>query len=257
MAQRYFTTCIYPSPGSLTHDTVREVFRLVFEDYGWFLPERYGHARSNRLLDPHHIDYDALVACYEETQDITVLARTDRDFILLYTPRPDAPRVASRLTWCTSVTASRSTEWQQAHLHQIVELMCLLNASLAQAGWDEDIERKTQRLVPAPDGVGSILTSTVRVPGEGLAGLFWRNVFGPPFTRLFGERLLSLPPETHQALGGGLVLVQPYERPSQAMTPEGDAAEARLITVLGPECFYDFQRHQKPTRVPELTPALE
>jgi hypothetical protein len=93
------------------------------------------------------------------------------------------------------------------------------------------------------------------MPGEGLAGLFWRNFFGPPFTRLFGERLLSLPPGTHQDLGGGLVLVQPYEQPSQAMTPEGDAAEARLITVLGPECFYDHERHRKPTRLPVLTPG--
>jgi hypothetical protein len=105
--------------------------------------------------------------------------------------------------------------------------------------------------------MGTIQTFTLRDPSEGLAGLFWRNLFGPPFTRLFGERLLSLPPGTHQDLGAGLVLVQPYEQPSQAMTPEADAAEARLITVLGPECFYDFQRHQKPTRLPVLTPDPE
>jgi hypothetical protein len=37
------------------------------------------------------------------------------------------------------------------------------------------------------------------------------------------------------------------------MTPEGDASEQRLITVLGPECFYDHVHHRKPTRVPELT----
>jgi hypothetical protein len=39
------------------------------------------------------------------------------------------------------------------------------------------------------------------------------------------------------------------------MTPEGDAAEQRLITVLGPECFYDHEKHRKPTRVPDLSPV--
>jgi hypothetical protein len=103
--------------------------------------------------------------------------------------------------------------------------------------------------------LGSIETFTVRDPSEGLAGLYWRNFFGPPFVRMLGDRLQSLPPGTRRELGGDIVLVQPYERPTQAMTREGDAAEQRLITVLGPECFYDTEQHRKPTRVPELSPG--
>jgi hypothetical protein len=58
-----------------------------------------------------------------------------------------------------------------------------------------------------------------------------------------------------QEFGGDIVLVQSYALPTQAMTREGDAAEQRLITVLGPECFYDHQQHRKPTRVPRLSPG--
>jgi hypothetical protein len=50
----------------------------------------------------------------------------------------------------------------------------------------------------------------------------------------------------------GIVLVQPYALPTQAMTPEGDAAEQQLVARLGPECFYDHARHLPPRRVPDL-----
>jgi hypothetical protein len=75
--------------------------------------------------------------------------------------------------------------------------------------------------------------------------------------RAFGEYPWLRPTRygfAHQELGDGRVLVQPYELPTQAMTPEGDAAEHRLITVLGPGCFYDHEQHRKPTRLPELLP---
>ncbi|QSQ20427.1 hypothetical protein JY651_34995 [Pyxidicoccus parkwayensis] len=131
--------------------------------------------------------------------------------------------------------------------------MRLVGASLAQAGLSDDTYRKKERFIPNPDGFGTLQTFTLRDPSEGLTGLFWRNFFGPPFIRMFGERLKYLPPDTHRELGDGLVLVQPYALPTQAMTPDGDAAEQRLITVLGPECFYDHEHHRKPTRVPELS----
>ncbi|MFP2929244.1 hypothetical protein ACLESO_29390 [Pyxidicoccus sp. 3LG] len=133
--------------------------------------------------------------------------------------------------------------------------MRLLGSPLAQTAQGEDLGRKTRRLVPLDDGGGLEEVHTVRDPSEGLAGLYWRNFFGPPFLRMFGDRISSLLPGTHQELGGDITLVQPYELPTQALTPEGDAAEERLITVLGPECFHDFRRHLKPTRVPELSAA--
>ncbi|WP_257453316.1 hypothetical protein [Archangium lipolyticum] len=87
---------------------------------------------------------------------------------------------------------------------------------------------------------------------EGLPGLFWRNFFGPPFVRMFGERLASLPEDCRERLGDGLVLVQPYTLPSDAGTEEGNARERALIEHLGPECFYDHEHHTPPTRRPVL-----
>jgi hypothetical protein len=179
--------------------------------------------------------------------------RADQNYLMISPSRKggEYPFV-SRLSWGIALNEEPNERWRADHLYQMVEIMRLVGSSLAEAGLYEDFSRKHDRFIPSPDGIGTLQTFTLRDPSEGLIGLYWRNVFGPPFTRMFGERLLSLPPDTCQELGGGLVLVQPYELPTQAMTPEGDAAEARLINVLGPECFYDHQHHRKPTRVPAL-----
>jgi hypothetical protein len=128
--------------------------------------------------------------------------------------------------------------------------MQLLRSPLALSALDEDFERKTRRLVN--DGISLIKQFTVRNYSEGLAGLFWRNFYGPPFVRLFGERLNALPPECVTRLGEELVLVQPYELPTEAGTEAARAREQHLISLLGPECFYDHEHHQLPTRRPVL-----
>ncbi len=87
---------------------------------------------------------------------------------------------------------------------------------------------------------------------EGLAGLFWRNFYGPPFVRMFGERLDALPAECRKPLGEDIVLVQPYALPTEAGTEAGRARERELISLLGPECFYDHEHHTLPTRRPVL-----
>lgn len=252
MPTKYFATYIWLPPGIVPADVMRDFFRRAFAHYQWFKPVHYGRANLTERLDPSQIDYEALVAYYEEYKSITVTARTDRDFFLFHSAKPDAPPHTGVLIWETSVTEARKPSWRAAHLRQVSELMQLLSSPLTQAGFAEDYERKTNRLVPRPDGLGEELTFTVRNPSEGLAGLFWRNFYGPPFTRLFGDRLSSLPADTRQDLGGGLTLVQPYELPTQAGTPEAEARERELIAHLGPECFYDHARHLKPTRLPEL-----
>ncbi|HYO54246.1 hypothetical protein [Archangium sp.] len=123
-------------------------------------------------------------------------------------------------------------------------------STLATAAADDDRERKTQYEVQEEHG--SYQEFTVRDHSEGLPGLFWRNFFGTPFVRLFGQRLETLPSDCVKHLGDALVLVQPYEFPSQAGSPEADARERELVEMLGPECFYDHERHQKPTRRPVL-----
>jgi hypothetical protein len=256
MPTKYFATFIWLPPGFLPSAVTRDFFRRAFAEYQWFKPVHYGRANLTERLDPSHIDYDALVAYYEEYKSITVTARTDRDFFLLHSAKPDAPPHNGQLIWETSATEARKPSWRAAHLRQVSELMRMLNSPLAVAGLAEDYDRKTSRLVPHADGLGDELTFTVSNPSEGLAGLFWRNFYGPPFVRLFGERLATLPPDTRQALGDDLVLVQPYELPTQAGTPEAEARERELIAHLGPDCFYDHARHLKPTHLPDLTAAV-
>jgi hypothetical protein len=257
MKQRHLTTEIWLPPGVPTSSVIREFYRRVFEEYRWFRPVRYARAFLDKRLDPDHIDYDALVAYYEEYKNITVAAKTDRDFFLIYPARTAARPYIGGITWDTSVREASSPAWRDAHQRQVLELMRLFDSPLAISSEDGDVERKTNRLVPNPDGFGSTQEFTVRDYGQGLRGLFWRNFFGPPFVRMFAERLATLPAEFKQDLGGGIVLVQPYELPTQAGTPEAISRERQLIEHLGPECFYDHEHHRKPTRVPDLPPSPE
>jgi hypothetical protein len=255
MSIRYVSTHIQLPPGAPSAAVVNRLFQRVFGEYRWFVPERYGRANMNERLEPDGDEYSALVGYYEKFHDVTVAARTDRDYVMLLPARADAPPFTGSFIWTTATAEAKKARWRDAHLHQVAEVMRMLGSPMAQSGLLDELYRKKRRVIPSPDGVGSVQVHTVRDPSEGLAGLYWRNFFGPPFVRMFGDRLQSLPPGTRRELGGDIVLVQPYELPTQAMTREGDAAEQRLITVLGPECFYDHQQHRKPTRVPELSPG--
>ncbi|WP_257453563.1 hypothetical protein [Archangium lipolyticum] len=207
-------------------------------------------------LNPDDIDYDALLRFYEQRDTLCVTARTDRDFFLVFPSKPGDPPYAGGITWVTSVTCASKVSWREAHLQQVIEIMRLVRSPFAFSSRDDDIERKTRRWVPHEKG-GQIWTSIVRDYSQGLAGLFWRNFYGPPFIRLFGERLASLPSEYRKPLGDELVLVQPYVLPTEAGTDAGAARERELIAHLGPECFYDHTHHVPPTRCPVLDPLTE
>jgi hypothetical protein len=250
MPVRSLTTSISLPPGTPDGSLVREFLRAVFEEYRWFRPTRFGGAFIDKPLVPEQIDHKALGAYYELHRNMTVAARTDRDFLLI---SPAKNRIhAGAITWVTSVKEASRPAWRTAHQAQIVEVMRLFGSPLAQSTEDTALEGKEHRWVPSPDGFGSTRELTVNDYSEGLVGLYWRNFFGPPFVKMFGARLATLPAQFKQELGGGIVLVQPYELPTQAGTAEGDEVERRLIAHLGPECFYDHQRHLKPSRVPEL-----
>jgi hypothetical protein len=206
----------------------------------------------DKRLDPKQIDYASLVAFYETRTTLCVAASTDRDFFLLIPAKPGDPSYAGGLVWETSQRKANNPSWRAEHARQTAELMRLLGAPLAYSAWGDDLSRKTTRLIPGPNGFGQTETYTVRDYSEGLAGLFWRNFYGPPFVQMFGDRLNTLPSEFKQDLGDGIVLVQPYDLPTQAGTPEGAARERQIIDHLGPECFYNHERHLKPTRVLDL-----
>jgi hypothetical protein len=253
--RKYLSTDIGLPLGTPSSLVVREFLQLIFAKYRWFVPMRYGwFATWNQKIDPERIDYDALVALYEERHSLCVAARTDSDFICIFPSEPESPPYSGNIIWEASAKWASKPDWRAAHIEQVTEVMRLVHSPLTQVASAEDRERKTRQLVPSDDGIGSVQTFTVRNYSEGLAGLFWRNFFGPPFVHMFGERLASLPEDCRRPLGDGLVLVQPYELPSDAGTEHGDARERSLIAHLGPECFYDHVRQLKPSRLPLLEP---
>jgi hypothetical protein len=251
MGMRYLTTNIDLPPGWPSSAVVRELLQYIFMKYRWFVPARYGSLPSfDEQLDPQRIDYDALLAVYEKHQSLCVAAQSDSDYICIFPARTGAPPYIGKLRWQAAAKSATKASWRVAHVEQVADVMRLVHAPLATASLAEDRDRKMRRLVH--DGVSLVESFTVRDYSEGLAGLFWRNFLGPPFIRLFGERLAGLPPEYHTQLGEELVLVQPYTLPTEAGTESGQARERELITRLGPECFYDHARHTPPTRRPVL-----
>jgi hypothetical protein len=237
-------------PGRLAGGLVREVLELALRRFRWFEARRYGHASMKEAIDPAHLDLNALVAYYEERGWLCVGAKTDRDFIWFSPARSTEFPYVGEISWTTSVRSASKADWRTALVQQVTELMRLVQSPLAQVGMGQDFERKTRRWIPQE--VGELRVITVRDYSEGLPGLFWRNFYGPPFVRMFGEHLDALPAECRRPLGQDIVLVQPYELPSEAGTGSGMARERELISLLGPECFYDHEHHTLPTRRPVL-----
>ncbi len=259
MPIKYFATRLGLPPGRPSPLVIGQFLTLVLREFRWFEPRRYGYASLREPIDPHRLDLGALVAYYEMHGNLYVAARTDRDFISIYPTTTGAPPYTGSISWLTSASSASKASWRAAHAQQMVELMRLVQSPLVLAGLDPDLHGKHWRLVhkslPTDEGKDFTYSEeefTVRDYSEGLAGLVWRNFYGPPFVRMFGERLDALPPECRQSFGEDIVLVQPYELPTAAGTEAGLARERELISLLGPECFYDHERHILPTRRPVL-----
>lgn len=253
MALRYLSTDFALPPGAPPTSVVRELVHRFFTEGRWFQPVRFGSVGVDEQCEPGSFDPDVLAAHYDESKRFFIGAKTDRDFLHFSPDRRGKYPFVGSFSWMTSIVEARKVGWREAHLRQVVEIMHLLGSPLAQSGPSDDFERKNWRLVPNEDGFGSTRVFNIRDYSEGLSGLYWRNIFGAPFVDLFGPRLDAIPAPQRQSLDGGLVLVQPYELPTQAMTPEGDAAESQLIATLGREAFFDLPTLTKPTRVPDVS----
>lgn len=249
MDSQEITTNIDFLPGLLSKDKAYEVLRLIFEEFRWFAPIEYGFG-VHRPLKPAQPYLDTLLDYYAQRRAVTVCSSEERDFILLSSREPEPP---GALTWNTSTSPIATPEWRVAHLRQIKQLMTFLDAPLAIAALEDDYRRKTTRRVSLGPDKGWEQVYTVDDYRNGLAGLYWRNFFGPPFVRMFGERLGSLPSDCVKDLGDGIVLVEPYPLPTDADTDAGKARERELIQLLGPECFYDHEHHVPPRKRPDLS----
>ena len=250
MSANSLDTYIHLPPGPISSDVLRQFLRLVFDEFRWFAPARYGSVSTEEKIPPGRLTVEPLVAFYEEHAALCISAKTEKEFMWVRPSKPSSPPHHGKIIWATSAKSALKSPWRTSHAQQVSEVMRLVQSPLAWCALKNDIKRKTQRLVP--EGIGSRLTFNLRDYSEGLPGLFWRNFYGPPFVRMFGERLDALPAECRQKLGEELVLVQPYELPTEAGTESGMARERELISLLGPECFYDHEHHTLPTRRPVL-----
>ena len=258
MPIKYFETQICLPPSRIAGEIVRAFLDLVLRRYKWFEPRRYGSVSLANAIEPNHLDLSPILAHYEGHNSLCVAAKTDRDFIWFSHSPPGSPPYAGDISWTTSASSASKASWRTAHALQVAELMRLVRSPLALAGLDEDLDGKQRRLVhksiptEGTEFTYSTHELTVRDYSEGLPGLVWRNFYGPPFVRMFGQKLDALPPECRKPLGEDIVLVQPYELPTAAGTESGIARERELISLLGPECFYDHERLTLPTRRPVL-----
>jgi hypothetical protein len=250
MPKQNLETQIHLPPETPSSSGARALLSLIFNEFHWFIPSRYGDADLSEPVPSSKSMLDVLLAYYEEHGHLCVAARTDQDYLWLFPCESGPQPYQGSLIWVTSAAHTRKAVWRAAHARQVLELMNLVQSPLALSTVEEDFKRKTQRLVP--EGIGLKRIPTVRDYSEGLAGLVWRNFYGPPFVRMFGQRLEALPTGCRKPLGEDLVLVQPYELPTEAGTEAGIARERELISLLGSECFYDHEHHTLPSRRPIL-----
>jgi len=250
MPKQNLETQIHLPPEAPSSAGARGLLSLVFDEFQWFVPARYGDADLSEPVPSGRPMLDALMAYYEEHGHLCVAAKTDQDYLWLFPCESSPTPYQGSIIWVTSAAPTRRASWRAAHATQVLDLMHRLQSPLALSTLEEDFKRKNQRLVP--EGIGLKRIPTVRDYSEGLAGLVWRNFYGAPFVRMFGPRLDALPPECRQPRGEDLVLVQPYELPTEAGTEAGIARERELISLLGPECFYDHEHHTLPSRRPIL-----
>ncbi|AKI99633.1 hypothetical protein ATI61_109173 [Archangium gephyra] len=250
MPKQNLETQIHLPPDIPSSAGARELLSLLFNEFQWFAPSRYGDADLSEPVPSGKSMLDVLMAYYEEHGHLCVAARTDQDYLWLFPCESGPEPYHGSIIWVTSAAATKKAAWRAAHTRQVLDLMHLVQSPLALSTLEEDFKRKTQRLVP--EGIGLKRIPTVRDYSEGLPGLVWRNFYGPPFVRMFGQRLEALPTGCHTPLGDDIVLVQPYELPTEAGTEAGMARERELISLLGPECFYDHEHHTLPSRRPIL-----
>jgi len=252
-------TDICLKPGHVPRDIIREVLRLILEEFRWFVPARHSGTGvgKDRRIQSGRVSLDVLVSLYHDTEPALIRAielfegSDAKDFLFVNTTRESFQYpYASALTWCTRVARAADADWAVNHLHQVATVMRLLESPLAITAHRDDVDAKHDRLVKADVGLEEV--SNLRDYSEGLEGVYWRNFYGPPFVEMFGDRLGQLPVSARQELEGGIVVVQPYALPTDAFTEAGKAREREFIQVLGPECFFDHGQLRPPTRRPRL-----
>lgn len=242
----YLETVIKLPPGPVPEDALGAVLRLAFDDWHWFSPTRVGRVRPDQPILRGETVADALRRVDTSSGWLAIGGKGDRDVLLVHGDRRGESTWLGRLLWLTSPSQASDDGWRDRHADQVARLMRTLNSAYAYAGIQSDNRTKTHREATDERGL-TIETFTVRDYSEGLAGIFWRNFFGPAFSDLLGDPLKRLGRDLD-----GIWLVEAYTDPADGHTESGREREAELIASLGGDAFYDHQLDQLPTRRPRL-----
>lgn len=230
----------------LSAGAVEALLRRTLEEWRWVTPARYGRLSTDHRLEAGE-GVEALVAFHAREGQLAVKGRGGE---LIVSAR--AGGSGGYVSWFTSASAAAKPAWRARQGEQMVALAKLLEAPLAYATLQDVYAAKSRREVETEEGTRAVLR--LRGYQEGLLGLFWRNVLGPPFTSLMQGRLRALEPAAARELGGGYWLVEPYPAPHDATSAAGQQREAELIAALGADLFYDFVNEEPPARRPALEP---
>lgn len=245
-------------PGFLTPEKVRTLLHLMFEEYQWIKPKRYGNVDTDLKLPSGRNFIDTLVSYYIDEQCLSLDSGSHCEWLSILPDRRDGRSYFGSITWATFVKPASYSPWRLAHIKQVFEIMKLLNSPLVLSALETDMENKFFQWIPDADNPDiTIHSPTVSSYAHGLAGLFWRNFYGPPFSQMFGERLNSLPQNNAQDFGDGYWLVEPYPLPTDVENDEGHNKEKRLIKLLNPKCFYNFETNTLPSVLPDLPELIQ
>jgi hypothetical protein len=245
---RQLSTGIFLPPGLVPGAKVREVLQLCLESYGWMKPVRYKDDWGWNPITRKRPFLNEVIERYERTGSLMLAGRTERQGLSMFS----LPIYGGKLScWWPDDKLARSISSREEHVQQVARMMRLLDSPLAYSAIREDEARKTCWEM---EGRFIRRSEFITDYSQGLMGVFWRTFLGPPFVRLFGDHLATLPPDSARRLGSDLWFIEPYLMPADALTEEGRLKERRIIQHLGAECFFDFERQTRPTRKPELPP---
>jgi hypothetical protein len=140
------------------------------------------------------------------------------------------------------ITSTQAQEWIRGLLYSLVPDSDVLWG----AAWDTD-EFRASNLHDDEDGVWALGRDVRR----SLPGLFWLNVFGPPYVDMIGRGTLSTAPATAARVGSSVV-VELYPSPGDWATASGRDARKRVLGHLGRRFFYDRNAPNQETSAPDF-----
>lgn len=255
MSARFVNTRFHLPPGPLATARAREALDVLWKHAALLPPFQHGHFG---VLGPTPID-DPVTAIVEHLAahgNVMVFGSSGEEGAWIsISPNSARRNTRGAVAWHVPIDVARSDSWLELHRELMVRVSKILECPYAVASTELDNTAKTRRFITSEHATTEV--SRVRGYHEGLVGLFWRNVFGPLFTDMIGDRLRTLPADVAEDLGDGYWFVQPYDRPELAGTEEGKRRETALIDAIGRDLFYDMAREQPAAHVPPLPWPLD